>query len=541
LRGRDRGRSQGAFLLVIILAMVLMQPIAGASWTQWRGSHLNLSNEVDPPPGTAALRWRFDTGNQVLSSPSFYDGGMVIGSDDGWLYCLDPATGELNWKFRAKKEVQSTALIEDDLAYFGSFDKSFYCVQMPSAGAQPRKVWSYECGGQILSSAHSYSDSVLFGCMDGNLYSLHKNGTLKWRTQIGNEIWASPLVDRERSRVYIGDILNVFCMLDADTGEVIERKELGPGSEIYSSPVMADGMILIGTGEGRSIIGLDKDTLEVVYSFQCGLPVYSTPYVAGDRIYFGSFEHLWCIPLDDDDGNVTLEEVLWSSVTHDYQGGSSPVVTGGVVIIGSDDYNMYFFDASDGSLLYNYTAAGYIYSSPVVHDGAVFFGSSDWSIYSVGDPGSGLLTVDVEVSSREVTSEEVVRFTVRVTDGSGAPVDSCSVQVLTSAGEAIFEGDLRTTGPDGTLNFDFRPFPVSSRSTLDITVKATEGEMSGISRTSLIVEPGEDGPSAGTDRASPYRPWYFAGIAIVVALNAILLAFFLVLRRKAGQKEGGSR
>jgi outer membrane protein assembly factor BamB len=51
---------------------------------------------------SGALAWRFFTGGPVRVTPAAdHKGHLFFGSDDGYLYALDPATGRLLWKFKA--------------------------------------------------------------------------------------------------------------------------------------------------------------------------------------------------------------------------------------------------------------------------------------------------------------------------------------------------------------------------------------------------------------------------------------------------------
>jgi outer membrane protein assembly factor BamB len=522
----------------MVPVLLLLSQVASGSWSEWRGSPDNAAVEVGNGPSEGVLRWRFETGNQVLSSPSYYEGGMLIGSDDGSLYCLDPLTGDLNWKFRTKGEVQATALIDDGRAYFGSFDRNFYCVDLPEGSAQPRRAWSFQCEGQIISSAHSIGGDLVFGCLNGTIYRIDRNGSLEWRAHIGNEIWASPLVDEASDRIFIGDIAGRFVCLDGSTGSILRATELGEFGESYSSPVLHDGVVFVTTGVENSLLGLDESTLEVVYRFDCGYATYSTPVVSGGRIYFGSFEYAWCVPRDDDDGNITPDEVIWSFLTDDFQGGSSPLVMDDSVFIGSDNYRVYCISREDGRERYNYSAGGYVYSSPAYHDGSVFFGSCDRSIYSVGDPGSGLLTVGVVVDPAETTADSSVKVTVDVRDQEGAPVAGAQISIKASAGEVLFSDGVMVTGSGGRLEAELDPFPVSSRSTLELTVTASSGNRTGRAKESLIVEPGLEEESGDAKVVSPYRIWYMLGIALFVAMDIALGAFLVALRRKA--REAGS-
>ncbi len=45
--------------------------------------------------------WRYSAGGRVDTPPTYYDGLVLFGARDGWVYCLESSRGELVWKFRA--------------------------------------------------------------------------------------------------------------------------------------------------------------------------------------------------------------------------------------------------------------------------------------------------------------------------------------------------------------------------------------------------------------------------------------------------------
>jgi outer membrane protein assembly factor BamB len=75
--------------------------------------------------------------------------------------------------------------------------------------------------------------------------------------------------------------------------------------------------------------------------------------------------------------------MLWS-----YETGnpveSSPAVANGVVYVGSDDHNIYALDARTGAKLWSYSnTAGFpILSSPVVVNGVVYVGAEGSILYA---------------------------------------------------------------------------------------------------------------------------------------------------------------
>jgi outer membrane protein assembly factor BamB len=45
--------------------------------------------------------WQYTVGGRIDSPPTLYQGGVLFGSADGWIYCLRASDGTLAWRFRA--------------------------------------------------------------------------------------------------------------------------------------------------------------------------------------------------------------------------------------------------------------------------------------------------------------------------------------------------------------------------------------------------------------------------------------------------------
>jgi len=100
---------------------------------------------------TGKLRWQFTAGAAFRPSPTFANGKVYAGSDDGRVYCLDAATGKVIWKSSppsprlvlASGEVVSAwpittnVLVHNTVAYFGS-------------GVFPHAGTSAQCGRRVL-------------------------------------------------------------------------------------------------------------------------------------------------------------------------------------------------------------------------------------------------------------------------------------------------------------------------------------------------------------------------------------------------------
>lgn len=177
------------------------------------------------------------------------------------------------------------------------------------------------------------------------------------------------------------------------------RWEFKTGGRIFSSPVVADGMVFVGSND-HFLYAIDAETGREVWKFATGANVNSTPAVAQGRVYVLSL-----------DGNAyALEErtgkLLWKFAT----GGesrlnlagiyglmpsrevvpdvwdfllSSPAVDGGVVYFGSGDHNIYALDAASGALRWKFQAGDVVHSSPAIQDGMLYIGCWDGVLYAL--------------------------------------------------------------------------------------------------------------------------------------------------------------
>ena len=86
---------------------------------------------VNPGPGvegSPTLLWRFETGDNVFSSPAVVDGVIYVGSFGGNVYALDAATGDERWRFETGDWVVSSPAVVDGVVYVGSLDSYVYAL-----------------------------------------------------------------------------------------------------------------------------------------------------------------------------------------------------------------------------------------------------------------------------------------------------------------------------------------------------------------------------------------------------------------------------
>ena len=112
--------------------------------------------------------------------------------------------------------------------------------------------------------------------------------------------------------------------------------------------------------------------------------VFGPPAVGAERVYVG-------VKGDSDGENGKIYAVNrdgtgvdWSTpIDGGIVGGLALAEAEGLVLVGSDDGNLYAFDTTSGVLIWSFPTGDQIWSTPVVRDGIVYFGSMDRNVYAL--------------------------------------------------------------------------------------------------------------------------------------------------------------
>ena len=115
---------------------------------------------------TGHERWSFPTGGPVRFAPAVESGRVCVGSDDGWLYCLDAKDGAVKWKKRGCSDsgqvlgngqmisrwpIRGGPAIRDGIVYFAAgiwpSDGIYVHAFKLTSG---RRVWTNNSSGSIF-------------------------------------------------------------------------------------------------------------------------------------------------------------------------------------------------------------------------------------------------------------------------------------------------------------------------------------------------------------------------------------------------------
>ena len=331
---------------------------------------LSLGYKVTSQGKSGTLKWRFQTGYYVSSSPAIgADGTIFVGSVDKYIYALN-SDGTLKWQYQTGYTVWSSPAIgKDGTIYAGSIDSYIYALN-PNGTLK----WRFQTDDRVWSSPAIGVDGTIYvGSYDNYLYALNSDGKLKWRFATGGSILSSSPAIGADGTVYVGSGDSYFYALKPD-GTL--KWQYQTGSDVsWSSPAIgADGTIYVGSDDGH-IYALNPNGKLKWRLYMTR--VISSPAIGADgTIYVGSVDrHIYAI---NPDGTIR-----WQYQTDFYVSSSPAIGADGTIYVGSDDNYIYALN-SDGTRKWRFQTGDNVRSSPLIGtDGTVYIGSWDNNLYAI--------------------------------------------------------------------------------------------------------------------------------------------------------------
>lgn len=339
-------------------------------------------------PGAHTLRFEFtDSEGQVTSrSVAFW---------------LDGRPLSIVWKEHLPASCQSTPTVAGGRLYLGANDGHLYAFE----AATGRILWRFPTGGEVRSQPQVIEGLILFGSADGSLYALKPDGSLAWRFEAGQPIYASPRWAQGEGGavVFFGTNGGDAFALEAATGRILWRSE-APEYAIETAPAVGEDTVYFGAWD-RFVYAFDRGSGVLRWrrptrgsEGESGAARYFSPadcapaliegrlFVA-DRAYFltlldgQSGERLLseerCVALapSADGRSVYLRHtdhrvskrrsdgsILWEAKVPTGYVATPPLEAGGRVFVLSSLGLLSVLDANDGSLLTQYQAFPFLYA-----------------------------------------------------------------------------------------------------------------------------------------------------------------------------------
>jgi len=260
-------------------------------------------------------------------------------------------------------------------------------------------------------------------------------------------------------------------------------KEVGDWSLIEFPPVVADGLLYVGTNHGL-LLALNAATGHVVWRRELGRCIASSPAVAGRSIVVGVMAPP---PQCDRDvpSYVAAFDLRTGRTRWRHRSGpveTSPLVVGGAVITGSWDGRLVALDVASGAVQWSFRAGAPIKGGAALAGGTAIVGSYDGSLYAL-DARTGVLEWSTAVGAPFYATPTVAgdRVVDATTDGvvhafntaSGAPLWSRRIGRFAYSAAAV-AGDRAYIG-----SYDHRLYALDVRTGKVLWTHRAPGPISG--------------------------------------------------------------
>ncbi len=237
----------------------------------------------------------------------------------------------------------------------------------PAPLDRPVVKWKTFVGGESYASPVVGDETVYVATKAGSLVALRlANGSERWRTHVGDYVArTTPALSGNTLFVAAGYAL---LAIDAESG--LERWSVPLRFAGSCSPVVDGDLVYVATQEGH-VSAFATETGEEIWHYRNENLLFGSPAVAEGVVVVA-----------DEAGVVTAIDArtgreLWQKPA----GGeafTTPAIARGVAFVATNEPSLTAFDLSTGSQLWRRDVGGE--SSPAAGDGVVFLGGDDQSV-----------------------------------------------------------------------------------------------------------------------------------------------------------------
>ena len=331
------------------------------------------------------LLWKAHTTgtNYEESAVTYFDGVAYIGScsthGDGYdkLFAVDTNNGNILWStFTGPGYVGP--VIDGDVVYIGSDshgldpgNEYMFAINRHTG----EEIWKIKIYGGIPESIQ-YDENKIYFCSD-KAYALNKNdGSINWTYNIGSLCVTKPLL---KDNFYY----------TATSGGKMYKINISDGTlawKIILSDISWDNSIT-ADDKGNIFLSLYGDSTINAYNEHDGSLIWSYNLYARS-LSFNAY-HDGVVFISDTLGYVyaldsTSGELIWENHVAGTFDISSPTISGGLIFIGSRDFQGSAFFALDevtGEVLWRYDLDFSVTAPPSIADGMMFCGTDGWFLY----------------------------------------------------------------------------------------------------------------------------------------------------------------
>jgi outer membrane protein assembly factor BamB len=277
----------------------------------WFGSAGLFCYELD---GTKV--WERDLGKAYMGaslgegcSPVVYDGKLVIVRDQAeqsTIEVLDAGTGKTLWKKdrdehnawatpRVLRHSGKTQVVTAASNLVRSYDLDNGQIIWQCGGLTGNVIPAPVVEGDVVYCMSGYRGYALLALPLAASGDISDSDSILWKTDRATPYIPSPLL--YDGMLYFNQSNQaILSCLDANSGEtLLDRTRLSGISNIYASPVGADGRVYIAGRNGTTLVLERSRQLRILASNRLDDRIDASPALAGNQLFLRGREFIYCI------------------------------------------------------------------------------------------------------------------------------------------------------------------------------------------------------------------------------------------------------
>jgi outer membrane protein assembly factor BamB/predicted phosphohydrolase len=299
------------------------------------------------------IKWMYNAGYTITSAPQVIGNNVVISSGEG-ITILNKKTGEVKWQYKTEDAVYSTPAIYKNNIIFTSKDGYLYSVDF----VNKKLLWKFFCEVASVATPNVEVEGkrVYVGSSSGNFYCIDAtNGKLVWKySDVDGYVEAKPSIYKNKIVFAAWD--NYLYCLNKNSGELLWKWSNGKNNILYSpavcTPVIKDDKVFI-VAPDRYLSMIDLNTGETLFRTN-KYAVREAIGISEDSILILSksmYDTAFACRVTD---NVLSYE--WATkLDYEYDFAPSyPVEESGTIYFGTKTGFVYALDSKDGSMKWKY-------------------------------------------------------------------------------------------------------------------------------------------------------------------------------------------
>lgn len=402
----------------LILALFLLPSIASAQLADSQSPTLKVNSKHTGQSEYATniekpvLKWKFDTGDGVESSPVIGpDGTIYISSHSKNFFAIN-SDGTEKWRFTKENyHFRSTPTLDKDgTIYLPAIDIKVnqFSEHLGKSvdGGTPvlfalnpdgSEKWEFELGGimsGMMYCATIADDGTIYmisggADMEGSegggdrFYAINPDGTEKWNFPTEDAMYSAAAL-ADDGTIYFGSADGYFYALNPD-GTLKWKYSTGPDAksrdDIWDAvpSIGTDGTVYIGSYD-QNLYAFNPDGT-VKWKFKTDYKIEATASIADDgTIYTGTYS-----PSDDKYLYALNQDGIlkWKYETEQGVDATPAIDANGILYFASYDGYLYSLNP-DGTERWKYkTDAGIMQPPAIDKNGVVYFGTWDNNLYAI--------------------------------------------------------------------------------------------------------------------------------------------------------------